>query len=181
MIPIVVLVAVVLHGNTSATKGTRNSDSCQDEMPMYGTAHMARLQIEESSQLTKGNSRRMKGLDAHIRNNPKVPLSHACEGLRDRRGSASCSLVLSINSRGFCREIRVSSALLLASTLPSLSLSCFIACFVLGFIIAIHWWSRVYTTHLEVPTRPSKISSEIQFSEKRIESPSDTYGYRVCC
>ena len=104
MIPIVVLVAVVLHGNTRATEGKRNSDSCQDEMPMYGTAHMARLQIEESSQLTKGNSRRMKGLNAHIRNNPKVPLSHACQGLRDRRGSASCSLALSINSRGFCRE-----------------------------------------------------------------------------
>jgi hypothetical protein len=32
------------------------------------------------------------------------PLSRDCEGLRDRRGSASCSLALSINSRGFCKE-----------------------------------------------------------------------------
>ena len=61
MIPIVALKAVVLHGNTSATKGKRNSYSCQDEMPMYGTAYMARLQIEESSQLTKGDSRSEKG------------------------------------------------------------------------------------------------------------------------
>ena len=89
MIPIVVLVAVVLHGNTSATKGKRNSDSCQDEMPMYGTAHMARLQIEESSQLTKGNSRRMKGLNAHIRNNPYVTRLPLEESLRQaKRDSA---------------------------------------------------------------------------------------------
>ena len=32
------------------------------------------------------------------------PLSRVCKGLRDRRGSASCSLALSINSRGFCKE-----------------------------------------------------------------------------
>ncbi len=32
---------------------------------------------------------------------------------------------------------------------------------------------------MEVPTRLQKTSSEIQFPEKRIESPSGTYGYRV--
>ena len=72
MIPIVALKAVVLHGNTSATKGKRNSYRCQYETPIYGTAHMARLQIEESSQLTRGDSRSMKGLNAHIRYNPYV-------------------------------------------------------------------------------------------------------------
>ena len=40
MIPIVALKAVVLHGNTSATKGKRNSYSCQDEMPIYARTKM---------------------------------------------------------------------------------------------------------------------------------------------
>ena len=73
------------------------------------------------------------------------PLSRDCEGLRDRRGSASCSLALSINSRGFCREkqSQFSSSVSLYSPF---SLCLLDACFVLGFIIAIHWWSRVYTT-----------------------------------
>ena len=69
MIQIITLMAVVLHGNTSATKGKRNSYSFQDEMSIYGTAHMARLQIEESSQLTKRDSRSVKELNAHVRDN----------------------------------------------------------------------------------------------------------------
>jgi hypothetical protein len=69
MIQIIALKATVLHGNTSATKGKRNSCSCQDEVPIYGTAHMARLQIEESLQLTKRDSRSVKGLNVHEQDN----------------------------------------------------------------------------------------------------------------
>jgi hypothetical protein len=73
------------------------------------------------------------------------PLSRACKGLRDRRGSASCSLALRINSRGFCREkqSQFSSSVSLYSPF---SLCLLDACFVLGFIITIHWWSRICTT-----------------------------------
>ena len=77
------------------------------------------------------------------------PLSHACKGLRDRCGSASCSLALSINSRGFCKEkqSQFSSSVSLYSPF---SLCLLDACFVLGFIITIHWWSRVCTTTREI-------------------------------
>ena len=80
MIPIAALMAVVLHGNTSATKGKRNSYRCQYETPIYGTAHMARLQVEESSQITKRDSCSVKRRDAHIRYNPyetRLPLEES--------------------------------------------------------------------------------------------------------
>ncbi len=121
MIPIAALMAVVLHGNTSATKAKRNSYRCQYETPIYGTAHMVRLQVEESSQITKRDSCSVKRRDAHIRYNPY-------ETRLPREESPSCSLALSINSRGFCNE-RQSQF----SSSVSLSLSLLDACFVLGY------------------------------------------------
>ena len=138
MIQIIALMALVLHGNTSATKGKRNFYSCQDEMPIYGTAHMARLQIEESSQLTERLSQCERAESNHVGLiciwldcfYMASPLSHVFEGIRDRRGSASGSLALSINSRRFCteRQSQLSSSFSLYSFSLSLSLSLFAYC-----------------------------------------------------
>ena len=86
--------------------------SFQDEMSIYGTAHMARLQIEESSQLTERLLQCERAESNHVGLiciwldcfYMASPLSHVFEGIRDRRGSASGSLALSINSRRFCTE-----------------------------------------------------------------------------
>ena len=111
-------------------------------------------------------------------------LSHVSEGLRDRHSGVRESHVMlsdvgeslhdrrwssGINSRDFCKESRVSSALL-----PTTTLSLYLSCSLLVYV------SRLCQLNTRWSSRDHrKISSELQFSEKRIESPLDTYEYRV--
>ena len=129
MIPIVALTAVVLHGNTSATKLWESLAAWLGMMPIYGI-----VRIWHDCPLKSHHDK------------PKKTLLFSVT-IRDRRGSATCSLALSINSRGFCKERQsLFSSSVILYTHFSLSLSLLDACFVLGFIISIHLWSRVWIT-----------------------------------
>ncbi len=108
-------------------------------MGAYDNSYYTEIRAQQSQEKTFCS---MTRIDAHIRYSPYMtrlpftesPLSHVCKGLRDRHGSASEQLALSINSRRFCKE-RQSYFSSSASSPFSLSLFCFIHCFVLGFTI----------------------------------------------
>ena len=151
MIPIVSFDGRRITRKYKRNKAARKSCSVtgQDAHIRY-SPYVARLPLER---VTMTSKKRL--CDSAWQYLVSSPLSHACKGLRDRRGSASCSLALSINSRGFCKEkqSQFSSSVSLYSPF---SLCLLDACFVLGFIITIHWWSRICTTTFGGPNETTE-------------------------
>ena len=106
----------------------------------------------------------------------RTPLLLVYNNLRNGHWGASCHSRLSINSRRFCktRQSKFSSS----ATHNSLSSLAYYLSVCFYYISLIHG-DLVYHYIWRSQRDNRKISSGIQFSEKRIESPSDTHGYRV--